>query len=44
MAKTMTTENVQKKHKSIFTFSNVIYNADLVDDLFSQRRITRGIK
>ena len=43
-AKTMHMNNIQKKHQTFFKFSNISYNTGLDDDLFSQRRITQGIK
>ena len=43
-ATTMTMENAQKKHTTIFTFSKIAYNTTLDDEIFSQRRITRGAK
>ena len=43
-AKTLVMENEQKEHKTVFTFSNISYNTELSDDLFSQRRMKKGIK
>jgi outer membrane lipoprotein-sorting protein len=43
-AQTMMMDNIQKKHKTVFRFSNFRYNTGLEDDLFSQRRIQKGIK
>jgi outer membrane lipoprotein-sorting protein len=43
-AKTMHMNNIQKKHQTFFKFSNISYNTGLDDDLFSQRRITKGVK
>ena len=37
-------KNEQKKHQTIFTFKNMTYNTGLDDDIFSQRRITKGIR
>ncbi len=36
--------NEQKKHQTIFKFSNYQYNTGIEDDVFSQRRITKGVK
>jgi outer membrane lipoprotein-sorting protein len=43
-AKTMQMQNIQKKHQTIFKFSDIQYNTGLDDDIFSQRRLTKGIK
>ncbi len=43
-AKTMTMVNEKKKHKTILKFSNVQYNSGIDDDIFSQRRLTKGVK
>lgn len=43
-AQTMTMENEQKNHKTVFKFSNITYNNGLEDDIFSQRRLTKGIQ
>jgi outer membrane lipoprotein-sorting protein len=43
-AHTLTMDNIQKKHKTIFNIDNVRYNTGLEDDLFSQRRIQKGIQ
>ncbi|MCP4401881.1 MAG: outer membrane lipoprotein-sorting protein [bacterium] len=43
-AKTMHMVNEQKNHQTIFTFSNHAYNTGLEDDIFSQRRLTKGVK
>ena len=42
--KNLVMENEQKKHKTIFKLSNIKYNTRLDDDLFSQRRIQKGVK
>jgi outer membrane lipoprotein-sorting protein len=42
--KTMKMNNVQKEHQTIFKFSDITYNSGLDDDIFSQRRLTQGIK
>ncbi len=42
--KTLKMNNEQKKHSTIFTFSNIAYNTGLDDDIFSQRRLTKGVK
>jgi len=42
--KTMKMNNVQKKHQTIFKFSDIKYNSALDDDIFSQRRLTKGVK
>lgn len=36
--------NEQKNHQTIFQFSNISYNTGLDDDIFSQRRLTKGVK
>ena len=36
--------NEQKNHQTLFTFSNFEYNTGLEDDIFSQRRLTKGAK
>ena len=41
---TMTMVNEQKKHTTIFHFSNIEYNSGLNDDIFSQRRLTKGVQ
>lgn len=41
---TLIMENIQKKHTTIFNIGNVHYNAGLDDDLFSQRRIQKGMQ
>lgn len=43
-AKTMQMNNIQKKHQTIFTFTDVSYNAGLDDNIFSQRQLTRGVR
>ncbi|GAK56064.1 hypothetical protein U27_03026 [Candidatus Vecturithrix granuli] len=43
-AKTMTMVNEQEKHKTVFHFSNITYNSGLDDDIFSQRRLEKGIQ
>jgi hypothetical protein len=43
-AKTMTMVNEQEEHKTIFHFSNITYNSGLDDDIFSQRRLERGLQ
>ncbi len=43
-AKTMHMKNEKKNHQSIFTFSNYAYNTGIDDDIFSQRRLTKGVK
>jgi outer membrane lipoprotein-sorting protein len=43
-AKTMQMDNKQKQHQTIFTFSDITYNSELDDDIFSQRRLTKGAK
>ena len=42
--KTMKMDNIQKKHQTIFKFSDITYNSELDDDIFSQRRLTKGVK
>lgn len=42
--KTWKMDNIQKKHQTIFNFSNIRYNTGLDDDIFSQRRLTKGVK
>ncbi len=42
--KTMTMVNEQKKHTTIFKFSDITYDSGLDDDMFSQRRLTKGIQ
>ena len=36
--------NDQNNHQTIFNFSNMTYNTGIDDDVFSQRRITKGVK
>ena len=36
--------NEKKKHQTIFTFSDIQYNTNLDDNIFSQRQLTKGIK
>ncbi len=36
--------NGRKKHQTIFNFGNMTYNTGIEDDIFSQRRITKGVK
>lgn len=43
-AKTMTMDNEQEEHKTIFHFSNITYNSGIEDDVFSQRRLERGLR
>jgi len=43
-AKTMHMNNVQKEHQTTFKFSEIEYNTELDDDIFSQRRLKRGIR
>lgn len=43
-AHTLFMNNIQKKHKTVFKMSNVRYNTGLDDDLFSQRRIQKGMQ
>jgi len=42
--KTMTMVNERKKHTTIFTLSNIKYNTGLDDEIFSQRRLKKGIQ
>jgi negative regulator of sigma E activity len=35
----MEMENVQKKHKTILTFENIIYNSGLQNDIFTERNL-----
>jgi outer membrane lipoprotein-sorting protein len=43
-ATTMTMVNKQKKHTTIFHFRNIKYNTALNDNIFSQRRLTKGVR
>lgn len=43
-AKTMTMVNEQEKHKTVFHFSNITYNSGLDDEIFSQRRLEKGVQ
>ena len=43
-SKTMTMVNEQKKHKTILKFSDIQYNTDIDNDIFSQRRLKKGVK
>ena len=43
-AKKMHMQNIQKEHQTIFTFGNISYNTGLDDDIFSQRRLIKGVK
>ena len=43
-AKTMTMVNAQKKHTTIFRLSNIKYNIGLDNEIFSQRRLKKGIQ
>ncbi|PID56618.1 outer membrane lipoprotein-sorting protein [candidate division KSB3 bacterium] len=36
--------NEQKKHQTIFNFTDMTYNTGIDDDVFSQRRLTKGLK
>lgn len=42
--KTMRMVNEQNNHQTLFTFSNIAYNTDIGDNVFSQRQLTRGVK
>ena len=43
-ARTLIMDNLQNQHKTIFKIDNVRYNSGLDDDLFSQRRIPKGVQ
>jgi len=43
-AKTMTMVNDQEKHTTVFKFSNVKYNSGIDDEVFSERRLTKGVQ
>jgi outer membrane lipoprotein-sorting protein len=44
VANTMYMNNIQKKHETYLKFGNNQFNTGLDDDLFSQRRLQRGIR
>jgi outer membrane lipoprotein-sorting protein len=44
VANTMYMNNIQKKHETYLKFSNNQFNTGLDDDLFSQRRLQRGVR
>jgi outer membrane lipoprotein-sorting protein len=44
VTKTMHMSNIQKKHQTYLKFSNNQFNTGLDDEIFSQRRLTRGIR
>jgi outer membrane lipoprotein-sorting protein len=44
VAKTMHMNNIQKEHQTTLTFSNNQFDTGLDDDIFSQRRLTKGVR